>query len=52
MYILFVVVILIWLFIGILGGMNAKKNRVNYEMIIFILFFLLIPFLAKFCGLL
>ena len=50
--ILFVIVILIWSFIGFLGGMNANKNRVNYEMIIFILLFLLIPFLAKFCGLL
>lgn len=50
--IIFVIGILIWLFIGFLGGLHAKVNRINYEMIIFILLFLLMPFFAKVCGLL
>jgi hypothetical protein len=50
--IIFVIGILIWLFIGFLGGLHCKVNRINYEMIIFILLFLLIPLFAKVCGLL
>ena len=52
MEIVFIIGILIWLFVGFLGCMNCKKNRVNYEMIIFISLFLLIPLFAKVCGLL
>lgn len=50
--IIFVIVILVWCFIGFLGGMNAKDNRVNYEMIIFMVLAPFIPLLAKVCGLL
>ena len=50
----FVIIILIWLFVGFLGVIqNARKNsnRVNYEMILFFLFVPFIPVVAKFCGL-
>ena len=50
----FVVIILIWLFVGFLGIMqNVRKdsNRVNYEMILFFLSVPFIPVVAKFCGL-
>ena len=50
--IIFFICFLIWLFIGFLGGLHCKVNRINYEMIIFILLFLLIPLFAKVCGLL
>ena len=52
MNIVFVIGILIWLIIGILGGLHANENRVNYEMIFFISLVPFIPLFAKICGLL
>ena len=49
---LFVVIIFIWLFVGFLGILSCKANRVNYEMIIFMFFAPFIPLVAKVCGLL
>ena len=49
--IIFVIGILIWCFIGFLGGLHAKENRVNYEMIIFIALAPFIPIFAIACGL-
>lgn len=49
--IIFVIGILIWCFIGFLGGLRAKENRISYEMIIFMVLALFIPIFAKICGL-
>jgi hypothetical protein len=49
--IIFVIGILIWCFIGFLGGLHAKENRVNYEMIVFMVLALFIPIFAMACGL-
>lgn len=51
MKILFVIVILIWGFVGFLGIMNCKAERPNYEMMIFMFSFPFVPFVAHFCGL-
>lgn len=51
MKILFVIIILIWAFIGFLGVLNCKKDRVNFEMIIFLTTVPFIPMVAKWCGL-
>ena len=50
----FVLIILVWLFMGFLGIIqNARKdsNRINYEMIVFFLFVPFIPIVAMVCGL-
>ena len=47
--VIFVIVVLIWCFIGFLGGLNANRRGVNYEMIIFMVSALFIPVLALFC---
>ena len=52
MKLVFVGIILAWAFVGFLGGLHAKYNRVNYEMIIFTAIFLFLPLIAKVCGLL
>jgi hypothetical protein len=31
-----VIIVIVWAIIGIIGGMRARENRVNIEMIIFI----------------
>lgn len=31
-----VIIVIFWMIIGIIGGMRAKENRINVEMIIFI----------------
>lgn len=49
--IIFVIGILIWCFIGFLGGLHARENRVSYEMIAFVILALLIPIFARICGL-
>ena len=49
--IIFCVVIFIWLFVGFLGGLHSKENRVNYEMLIFMAFTPFIPLIAYACGL-
>lgn len=51
MKILFVILIFLWMFIGFIGIMNCKKDRVHFEMIIFMIFALFIPLIAKWCGL-
>ena len=51
MKLVFCFIVLIWLFVGFLGNLHCKENRVNYEMIVFMLFFPFIPFIAKACGL-
>lgn len=50
--IFFCIIIILWLFIGVLGGLHAKENRVNYEMLFFMSFAPFIPLIAKFCNLL
>ena len=50
--IIFCVVIFVWFFVGFLGGLHCKENRVNYEMLIFMAFAPFIPLVAKACGLL
>lgn len=50
--IIFIIVVFIWGFIGLLGGLHAKENRVHYEMIIFLALAPFIPIFAMvFCGL-
>lgn len=49
--IIFCIYIAIWLLIGNIGMLNAKKNRIAWEMIIFMLLALTIPCIAKFCKL-
>lgn len=49
--IIFVIGFIIWCFIGFLGGLHAKENRVNYEIIIFMALAPFIPIFAMFCGL-
>lgn len=49
--IIFVIGILIWFFIGFLGGLHAKENRINYEMIVFMALAPFIPIFATVCGL-
>lgn len=49
--IIFVIVVLIWCFIGFLGGLHANEHRINYEMIIFMALAPFIPILAIVCGL-
>jgi hypothetical protein len=51
MKLVFCLIILVWLFVGFLGLLHCKKNRVNYEMIAFVLFSLFVPLIAKACGL-
>lgn len=50
--VIFVLIIVVWLFVGSLGVLHCKENRVNYEMIVFMLFVPFIPLIAKACGLL
>jgi hypothetical protein len=49
--VIFVLIIVAWLFIGFLSNLHCKENRVNYELIVFVLFVPFIPLLAKACGL-
>lgn len=49
--IIFCIIILVWCLIGFKGLLNVKANRVNYEMIIFIVFTPFIPIVAKICNL-
>lgn len=49
--IIFVISILVWCFIGFLGCLHAKENRINYEMIVFITLAPFISILAVICGL-
>lgn len=49
--VIFVLIIIVWLFVGFLGNLHCKENRVNYEMIVFMLFVPFIPLIAKACGL-
>ena len=50
----FVIIILVWLFLGFLGIVqNARHtSRINFEMISFFLLVPFIPLIAKWCGLL
>lgn len=41
----------LWCLVGLLGVLNAKADRVNYEMIIFLLFSPALPVIAMACGL-
>ena len=50
--ILFLFIIVIWFSIGIIGVINCKKNRIHFEMLIFLFFVPFIPLIAKWCGLL
>lgn len=50
--IIFVIGILIWCFIGFLGVLHTKDDRVNYEMIIFMMIAPFTPLFARMCGLL
>lgn len=54
MKIVFVIIILVWCFLGFLGIVqNMRHNsRINFEMIFFFLFVPFIPLIAKWCGLL
>lgn len=49
--ILFIIIIIFWLIIGIIGAGRAKENRIHWEMIIFITFVPFIPLIAMLCGL-
>jgi len=49
--IIFCIVIAVWVFTGFLMVCQAKSSRINYEGIIFVITFLLIPIIAHFCGL-
>ena len=51
MKILFVAFILFWICCGISGVANCKKDRVNYEMIAFLVVVPFIPLIAKFFNL-
>lgn len=51
MKMIFVLITIIWLFVGFCGVMNCKKDRVHWEMIIFVSVFPFFPIIAKFCGL-
>lgn len=44
---IFVCLILAWIFVGLGGIANCKKDRANEEMIIFFAFIPFIPILAK-----
>ncbi len=43
---IFVIVVLVWCFIGFLGGLHADREGVNYEMIIFMISALFIAVLG------
>ncbi len=49
---IFVAIVLFWMSIGINAIFNCKNRRGKIQLVIFILSTLLLPFLAKFCGLL
>lgn len=40
----------LWCLVGLLGCVNAKADRVNYEMIIFLCFAPFLPLVAWACG--
>ena len=54
MKIVFIIIILIWCFLGFLGILQNTRNnsRINFEMIFFCLIIPFIPLIAKWCGLL
>lgn len=52
MKIIFVGIIIGWAFVGFLGGLHAKYDRINYEMLIFMGIVPFIPLIAHWCGLL
>jgi len=45
--IIFLIIVCLWLTIGIIGIINSKKNRIDFEMMIFLAFSIFIPILAK-----
>ena len=49
--IIFVIIILIWCLFGGIGTLRCKENRVNVEMLIFILFVPFLAIIAHVCGL-
>ena len=49
--IIFVISMMFWVLIGVIGVLRAKENRINWEMLIFIIFVPLIPIITKLCGL-
>ena len=49
--IIFILIVAVWLFVGILGGLHCKEKRVNYEMIVFVSLAPFLPLIAKVCGL-
>ena len=49
--IIFVIVILIWCLFGGIGVLHCKENRVNVEMLVFILFAPFLAIIAHVCGL-
>lgn len=48
----FALICFAWCLIGFAGVLNCKEDRVNYEMLIFWGFALLLPTLANFFGIL
>ena len=49
--IIFVIIILLWCLFGGIGVLRCKENRVNVEMLIFILFVPFLAIIAHVCGL-
>ena len=48
--VVFGIILMIWVLIGFIGGLNANTNKTNWFMIGFIAFSLFIPVIAKVCG--
>ena len=49
-FVLFGIIIAVWMGVGMVGVYNCKRNKVNFEMIIFIAFFPFIPLVALAFG--
>ena len=47
---LFVIFILVWVAFGAIGQLTAKREGINYSMIIFLLSTPIIPVIAYLCG--
>lgn len=48
---IFVIIMIIWTFIGLLSTLHARDNIINWYMFIFLGFAPFIPIIAYFCGL-
>lgn len=48
--IIFILILFAWAALGFIGVLNCKKNRIMWELIVFMGIVPFIPFIAKFFG--